>query len=228
MNLPVSTATSRVRIFFIEDDPAVMNLFSLFITRLPQFAYLGCAQTLGSAVLALESNKPELVFVDVNMPDGDGLDHIPRLRQAAPGARLALCTSKDDPAFVQRAIGLERVDLVHKHDVSTAERFLRVFETMKTQQRFVSPRLARVAEELRNSESFTKKLSDRELMLLPFFGRNLADSEIGRLVGIVPGTVRLHRQNVMGKLDLHTSAGLVAWCVENGFVERRDFLDLAR
>src|SRR5262245_56766478 len=103
--------SAPIRVFFVEDDPAVMTLFSLFITRLPQFAYLGCAQTLGSAVLALQCNAPELVFVDVNMPDGDGVDHLPQLRQAAPRARFALCTAKDDPAFMQRVIGLDRVDL---------------------------------------------------------------------------------------------------------------------
>jgi two-component system response regulator NreC len=224
MSSAASIGSARVRVFFIEDEVAVANLFALFLGRMPQFAYLGCAQTLESALSAVNGNAPELVFVDVNMPDGDGIEYLPKLRKAAPQARFVVCTSRDDPAFVERALRRERIDLIHKHDVSTAERFLKVWESMRTQEQFVSPRLARVGRSLQDSDSFVKKLSDRELMLLPLFGRNLADDEIGRIMGLSPSTIHAHRQHVMSKLDLHTAAALIVWCVANGFVERRDLL----
>lgn len=213
----------RSSVFLVEDDPMVGQLFENHLAKSRRFQLAGIGTTLVSSISAIELSRPDLVFLDINMPDGDGLNYLSRLRAASPASRFFVCTARDDEALVIRAMQSDLDGLIHKHDISTATSFLATLKAIASQDRYVSESMAKVIESLRDQHSFFKLLSNRELELLPYFGRDCPNIVIGKKLGISPETVHSHRQKILFKLNLHTSSALVAWCVRYGFVDRRSF-----
>lgn len=216
-------AGSRQSVFLVEDDLMVGQLFANHIARSRRFLLAGIGPTLVSSISAMEQSRPDLVLLDVNMPDGDGINFLPRFRTASPSSRFFVCTARNDEALVFRAMQSDLNGLIHKPDISTPESFIETLTVMVSHDRYISKGMAKAAEALRCHNSFSKLLSNRELELLPYFGRDYSDAVIGAKFSISPETVHSHRRKVMFKLDLHTASALVAWCVRYGFVDRRSF-----
>jgi len=172
--------------------------------------------TSGSQGWALcEAKRPDLVLMDVAMPDGDGLTLADRLITNFPGIRVIIMTGRVDPYTTWRA------DQIGVHGL--ADKSLKPTELAKVVQMvieggaYTSPAFQRVrAKQLAGAEAFHKLLTNRELAVLYALTGGLSDPEISQQLLISTATVACHRKNIRKKLGVHDDRGLIAYGLKWG------------
>ena len=177
---------------------------------------VGEAGSKRSAVEVIRSTRPEIVLLDLNLPDGSGFDIVEEVQAEQPRVRfLALSCHCTDYTLYQ----VEKADLhgfVDKNSQSVE--MLREALRMISQGRcyfspaFMEAKLAR----RRDPNSYVKVLSEREQEILRLIGMSLCDQEIADHLGISFKTVETHRGAILRKLGIANTPRLIRFAIEIG------------
>lgn len=103
-----------IKILIVEDDPAIAEIHHRFVQRLAGFEVLGVALTLFDAREQIDILRPDLVLLDVWLPDGEGFSLLRELRQAGAGLDVILLTAAREASALQEAMRLGVVDFILK------------------------------------------------------------------------------------------------------------------
>ncbi|HZZ57433.1 MAG TPA: response regulator transcription factor [Opitutaceae bacterium] len=169
------------------------------------------------AVAALARRPADLVVLDLQLPDCDGLELIAALR-SAPAAPAVLVLSSRCDAFT--VFQLERAEIAGFIDKGsqTVAMLGYALRAIAEGRRYFSPVFTRVRQDrLLNPRSFDKVLSDREQVVLACLGDCCSDRETAERLGISPQTAQKHRFNLMRKLNLDSMAAAIRFAQANGF-----------
>lgn len=206
-------------ILHIEDDPLWGDAVRLVVESLSSKADYRRASSRAEAWRLARERSPEIVLLDLRLPDGDGFSLAADLQAAGRPRILVLSARTDDVALwrVMREPGL--AGLVWKTG-ALREHLPAALAAMQLGHRYLPPDVQGAMRRLRTDpQAFFKILSDRELGLLPGLGRGLTDDELAAQSGVSALTVKSHRQHIMAKLGLHRTPDLIYWAIAHGFVE---------
>lgn len=176
----------------------------------------------GEAALALVRDvAPDVLVLDINMPERNGLDVARALRDEGNAVRVLILSMHDDPEYVLQAVRAGADGYVLK-DATPAELRDAVRAVHEGREHFT----ARVAtqlsvglrQEIEEAQLRTRldALTPRETEVLIMIAEGLTNREAGERLGISPRTIETHRERVMGKLRIRTVAGLTRFVVEHG------------
>jgi two-component system response regulator NreC len=181
-------------------------------------AVVGEAGDGAAAVAASRKHPPDLVILDVELPDIDGFDLMGDLLAIAPKARIIALSSHTDEFTLHRAMQCRVNGFVDKNE-QPLEVLRAAISTVMADKTYYSPVVERVKASLRaDPAAFTKLLSEHEQRLLTLMGRGLSNEEIGRLLELSAVTVKTHRRNIMGKLGFHSTPELIRYAIDKGFI----------
>lgn len=169
------------------------------------------------AVEIVTRTFPDLVLLDVHLPNLDGFGVVDAIRQAVPLIKILVLSSHCDDYTVFRAERAHVQGFVDKNtnSVETVKAAIRAISQGKT---YFSETFVRVkAARLKNPQSFDKLLTDRERIILSMIGEPLNDAEIAERLKISIETAEKHRFNILKKLGLTTTAELGRYAREHGF-----------
>jgi len=179
-----------IRIAIVDDHALVRaGLVRLLSAR---YDVIGEAADAASALALVRRASPDLLLLDLSLPDRDGLSAIPDLIAASPNTRILILTMYDEPEYAAAAVAAGACGLVSKS--ASAETLYAAIDAA------VKGTLER--------PSFG--LTEREQDVLSLLGEGKEDAEIAALLGISPRTVANHCARLMEKLGIHTRAGLIA------------------
>ncbi|MDP1578799.1 MAG: response regulator transcription factor [Candidatus Didemnitutus sp.] len=165
--------------------------------------------------------KPDLVLLDIDLPDCDGLDLADQITAALPRVRIVVLSARTDDYHLHRVFTRHFQGFVDKNDqpIDAIEDVLAAAERGNS---YFSPTVQRARVALReNPQTFSKLLSEREQELLRLFGQGQSNEEIASALGLAPMTVQNHRRNILGKLGLHSTPELIRYAAERGFARFR-------
>lgn len=210
-----------MKIVVIEDQAMVRGL----VVRACHEAYpceiIGEASDCRSGVDLCRQLVPDLVLLDLDLPDGDGLDFTGEIRRAAPSARIMVLSSHTDSYSLHRIYRAGVHGFVDKNE-QTPEVLCAAMRQIMAGGAFFSEVVERNNAQLRaDPKAFTKVLTEREQDLLRHFGQGLTNEQIAARVGLNAFTVRNHRRNIMGKLGIHSTPELIHYAIEKGFTRIR-------
>jgi DNA-binding NarL/FixJ family response regulator len=165
---------------------------------------------------AIREHKPDLVLLDISLPDGDGLELARIIIEEMPRVKVLAISSHHDPwtmLQVQR-IGIHGfVDKTDQRPEVLTEAIHavlggRVYYTSVVNQSSATIR--------RDPKSFIRVLSDYETRILSMIGESKSDEEIAVVLSISPATVQSRRRDIMKKLDIHSTPKLIHYAIVNG------------
>lgn len=210
------------RIAILDDDPAIREHFTEIVTSCPEYDLCGSAPTIARARDLVVRKSPDLVLVDVGLPDGSGIDFIPFVKQQCK-AKVLMVTSFGDRETVVNAINAGADGYLLKD--STPENILDGIAATLDGGAPISPSAAiYLLERLKGKGLLTAPidnpdagpLTPREVELLELFAKGQSYKEAARGLGISPLTVGNHVKSIYRKLAVHSRGEAVYEAVKSG------------
>jgi DNA-binding NarL/FixJ family response regulator len=209
------------RVLLVDDHALVRAGIRSLLEKSPDVEVVGEARTGREALELVKAALPNLVLMDIAMPDLGGLETLARLVKNFPGVKVVILSGHANEEYVIRALRSGASGYMLK-DAATVELEL-VIKSVAQGQTYLSPSisrtviesyLARVGDETGPLEQLTAR--QREILQLIAEGKNT--KEIAHLLEVSVKTVEAHRLQLMARLDIHDVAGLVRYAIRSGLV----------
>lgn len=213
-----------LNILVIEDHALMRDLLIKACESAMQGAAVAGARLAALGLEACRLTQPDIIILDLALPDRDGLDLLDDLLAASRNSKVIGITGYTDEYTLHRAMHSKLHGFVDKNE-QTVEALAEAIRSVLKGQRYLPPAVHAMNLSLRNNPaSFDKILSSREQSLLGLFGRGLTNGQVAAEVGLSELTVRNHRCRLMAKLNFRTSPELIRYALEKGFTRPRSAL----
>ena len=207
MNDPQAT---RISVFIVDDHPMIRAGLVGMITGESDFLCVGEAGHGADAVRMIPALQPDVVLMDLLMPQMDGIEAITRLRPLLPSTRFVILTSLTEPGEVQRALQAGASGYLTK--TASAQELVNVIRAAHGGRRVLSPEATEALIAASQSGQPGADLTQRERELLALMARGLTNQDIAEQLRIALPTVKFHITNILSKLGVgnRTEAVLLA------------------
>ena len=207
----------------IVDDHAILRagLISLLSDE-PEMEVIGEAGDEQSAVSLTVEKKPDVVLMDISMPDAGGIDATRRIKELAPEVRILMLTFHEDKSLMQEAIRAGAMGYILKRALKSE--LVNAIHTVMRGDLYLHPAMARllIQENPPAPPSETKyspePLTPREIEILRFIAHGYTNNQIADLLHISVRTVEYHRGNLTAKLNLRSRVELMRYAEEKGLI----------
>jgi len=206
------TTTTPIRVLCADDHPLVRKGIASILANESDVLLVGEAGSGQEAVELFRKLQPDVVLMDLRMPGMSGIEATRIIRAEAPETKIIALTSYDGDQDIYRAIEAGVRGYILKEMVHTE--VLRAIRTVHAGKRLMP---AEVAERL--SEYFPQMaLTPREIEVLRFVAKGMANKEIAHELGTASGTIKMHIQNILAKLDASDRTHAVTIALERGIL----------
>ena len=204
-----------MRVLIVDDHSLVRAGIALLIGGQDDMEPVGQAGTAAEAIRLASELSPDIILLDVTMPGGGGLESLPALATAAPGAKVLMLSMHQDPNYVRAALGAGASGYVLKD--AAYEELVDAIRKVADGQAYVAPALgAKLAIDVKQDDD--DELSEREREVLGLLARGYTNQEIASRLFVSVRTVESHRAHILVKLRLSTRADLVNYALETGLL----------
>jgi two-component system response regulator NreC len=210
------TAEQTLRILLVDDHAVVRAGLRVLLDETPGFEVCGEAGTAKDAVELVEIRRPDVVVLDIGLPDADGLDIIETLRAKGRGSRILILSMHDEPARVEQAF-LSGADGYLIKDAAEGE-LVAAIEAMHRGERYLYPPLGAAMIKASMAPP-ADPLTDREREIVRLLALGHTNAEIAQQVHLSVRTVETHRAHSMAKLRLSSRSELVRWALNRGLLD---------
>jgi two-component system response regulator NreC len=210
-----------VRVLIVDDHAVVRAGLRLLIDAEDDLEAVGEAGNARDAVFQARALKPDVVLMDVVMPDQSGLDVVPTILHERPETKVLVLSMQDDPQYVRQAFAAGAKGYVLKEAADTE--VVSAIREVANGGSYVHPTLgarlvAAESAEARRAEE--DPLSDREREVLRLLALGHTNQEISTQLFISVRTAETHRAHIMQKLRLSSRAELVRYALDQGVLEQ--------
>lgn len=214
------------RILLADDHAVLRSGLRLLIDSQPHLNVVGEAGSGTEALAKATELQPDLILLDLNMPDMDGLAVLPSLKTASPQSLILVLTMHDDVSYLQEALRAGAAGYVLKKAVDS-ELLMAIQTIMRGETYIHSAMTQKLLQKIETAESEGIKggsdpwqtLSDRERDVLRLVALGYTNAEIAGELFLSVKTVETYRARGMEKLNLQTRAQLVKAALERGLLE---------
>jgi DNA-binding NarL/FixJ family response regulator len=213
----------RTRVLLADDHPLVRAGVRRVLEAEAGLEMVGEAGSGAETLKALRTLQPDVLLLDLNMPDGDGFSVLREARSVAPDSHIIVLTMHAQPEYITRAVR-EGANGYLLKDLAVQD-LLAAIEAVTGGGSFFSERAQRaLANSLRTGDDDRPlaRLTGRERDVLIGVARGLTTKEIAAQQNISARTVESHRANLMRKLDLRSVALLTQFAIREGLIEPPD------
>jgi two-component system NarL family response regulator len=208
------TTASRIGILIVEDHLVARFGLRTLLEQQKDMQVVGEAKHGGEALVRFRETRPDLVVMDLRMPEGSGIQAITAIRREAPDAHILVLSSYDTDDEIRGALHAGATGYIMKE--AEAEELLHAIHVVHEGGRYLPPRLAAqlaVAQEAAG-------LSARHREILWMMSKGLSNREIARLTSLTAGSVRIYVSRILTKLGAANRAEAVATALERGILRK--------
>ena len=204
-----------IRLLVADDHPVVRDGLRAMLATQPDMELVGEAATGTQAVAQARALRPDVVLMDLQMPDLDGPAAIAALREQAPEVRVLVLTTFGTDADITRAVEAGATGYLLKD--APREQLFGAIRAAARGESVLSPSVAtRVLGRMRAPAE--EALSPRELEILQAVARGLSNKEVGRRLYVSEATVKTHLLRIFGKLGVDDRTAAVTVALERGII----------
>ena len=215
---PRTSSTTKSKVFLVEDHPVTRDGLAQLINYQEDLCMCGSAGTAAKALSGIETSQPDLVIMDVSLPDGHGIELVKDLKALYPELRILMLSMHDEALYAERALRAGAGGYIMKQEstntvLAAARQILRgkTYLSPKLQERVLQRFAAGIASP---TTSEIERLTDRELEIFELIGRGRGTREIAQHLRLSVSTVETHRAHLKEKFELDSSTELTRRAVE--------------
>lgn len=205
-----------VKVLLVDNHPLVLDGLKAILETYEHIAVVGAASLARTALEIAKSTRPDVVLMDINMPELNGLDAIELFKEQAPSTRLLMLSMHDSREYISTSVMYGASGYILK-DVSTDE-IVEAIDTVAAGGTYFSSGVSDVLLERTGKENKGKTLTTREQAILLLIAAGKSNKDVASTLDISARTVETHRKNIKKKLGIATTAGLTRYAIENGLI----------
>ena len=223
-----SASATPIRILVVDDHTLFRRGLTALLARNPQLTVVGDAADAGEALRRAQELQPDVILLDNHLPGVNGVDALPGLREAAPGARVLMLTVSEDEQDLAAALRAGASGYLLK--TIEGDALVDAIARAMSGEAVVAPEMTgKLVSAYRDASATPRdaaqtalsplaQLSPREQDILRAIARGASNKEIGRELGIAETTVKIHVQHVLRKLDVGSRVQAAVIASEHGLV----------
>jgi two-component system response regulator NreC len=218
----------EIHLMLVDDHEVVRTGLKTYLETQPGLKVIAEASSGEAALLLAPEACPDVIVMDITMPNMDGLEATRRLMKVCPQIKILALTVHEDKQYLFEMLAAGAYGYVTKQ--AAAEELVEAIHTVANGGVYLQPALARwLLEDYRRlllkephedqgTQRMLDVLSDRERQVLELVADGLTSSQIGKQLGISHRTVARHRERIMAKLNLHSATELVKFAIQTGLI----------
>lgn len=210
-----------INILIADDHDIIREGIKSVLSGRPEYKICAEAGNGEEAIELAEKFKPDVLLMDVSMPKLSGLDALPRIKKVSPDTKIIMITVHKMGAYVLKAIRSGVAGYINKENV--AEELIAALSRVTRGQTYLGASISDYIAEVVGSSSkeelsYKNILSGRELDILRLVGEGKTAKEIAGTLSLSRRTVENYKNNILKKLNLHRSADLVKYALEQKII----------
>ena len=215
----------KTKLLLVDDHAVVRSGLRMLLDGQADVEIVGEAGTASEAINAVSSLKPDVVLMDIGLPDMSGIDATREIKNLWPGVAVVALTIHEDQEYFFNMLEAGASGYVPKR--AAPEELLTAIQVAASGEVYLYPSLAKllVKDYLLHeptADSVNKavnNLTPREQEVLTLLADGDSNAEIADKLSISPKTVSRHRENIMQKLNLHSRTELVKYAIRKGIIQ---------
>jgi DNA-binding NarL/FixJ family response regulator len=213
----------KIRILLADDHTVVRRGLRLLLEGQPEFSVVAEASDGKQAVDAAEVSRPDVVVLDVAMPNLNGIEAAQRILASNPAVAIVVLSMHSDEGYVLRALKAGAKGYLLK-DAAEGD-LIEAIKTVTRGKTFFSSEITKMLAEdyvreirARGSEDSYELLTPREREILQLLAEGKSNKDIAGMLNLSLYTVETHRRNLQDKLNIHSFAELILYAVRKGVI----------
>ncbi len=204
-----------VRVLIVDDHPMVAEGIQSILESYDDLVVAGSCKSARDAIDGLDAFNPDVILMDLNMPDMSGLTATEIVLERRPGTRILVLSMHDSPEYISSALSHGAMGYILK-DVPTDEIKQAIDAVMAGQQYLCTGARGSLAPDKRDGR---EALTGREQTILLQLAQGRSNKEVATALDISVRTVETHRKNIKRKLGISSTAGLTRYALEHGVLQ---------
>lgn len=216
---------SQIRVLIVDDHQLMIEGLRSLLECEEDILFAGGANSMAETLSFLENHEVDVILMDINMPNGSGIETTEKVKQRYPAVKVIALTMHDDISIITRMIQAGASGFVlkrtHMNEVVEAIRIVYnkgKYLSINTQQ-IVMDNLGSPAESTDAREENKPTLSAREIEVLNLVAKEYSNEQIAAKLFISERTVEAHRRNIFIKTKTKTIVGLMKYAIGKGLIE---------
>jgi DNA-binding NarL/FixJ family response regulator len=203
-----------IRLVLAEDHTIVRWAIREALTTAEDLEVVGEAGTAAETLDVIKRVKPDVLILDLSLPDRSGIDVLNEMRQMDNAPLVVVLTWHTEPSYAARAISAGAHGYVHKG--GEPKELLDAIRAVARGERVVPPMVEQMLAS--GDGDPTRALTARELQVMEMLARGMTNREIAEHLGISGKTVDTHRGHVLKKLGVRNNSELTTFAVKHGYI----------
>ena len=228
----------KITVYLVDDHVILREGLKLILNSLSYLEIIGEESDGAKAYQEIDQIKPNLLILDISIPSLSGIEIARKIRKYHPTIKIIILSRHDNEEYIQQMIKYGIHGYVLKDDAGND--LLRAVDAVLKNETYLSPRITKhLVKEI--SQKFAKAskkktntkaepettetsrafsiLSNREREILKLIAEGKSNTEVAESLWISPSTAKVHRANIMKKLNIHKVTDLVKYAIKSGIVE---------
>jgi DNA-binding NarL/FixJ family response regulator len=203
-----------IKVFIIDDHYMIVEGIRSLLQNENSIEWMGHAMNAASGLAFLQQQQPDVLLMDINLPDISGIDLCKEVKTKYPAIHIVGLSSFNQQSFIQKMIDNGASGYVLKN--ATREELIEAIDVVLSGQKFLSHEAATTI--LKNEDSKIPILTRREKEVLMLIAEGLTNHEIGEKLFISTTTVDTHRKNLLAKFEAKNTATLIRMAAQFKFI----------
>ncbi|HHX74020.1 MAG TPA: response regulator transcription factor [Firmicutes bacterium] len=214
----------KLRILLVDDHPVIRKGLQMIIHSQPGMEVVGEAGSVSEALTIAGEKQPDLIILDLSLPDSSGIHFLRKIRKENPAVRILVLTIHADEDYLQEVMreganGYLLKNVADEELISAIKAVMReeiILDpgmTKKLLQRYL------LSEKNEEKEKRAEKLSRRQKQILSLIARGYTDKQISEAIHVSVKTVESHKARIKEKLNITQRSELVRYALEHGLIK---------
>ena len=212
-----------IRLMLVDDHQVVRSGLRMLLASESDIDIIGEAGTAEEAIASVLDFKPDVVLMDIGLPDKSGIEATKEIKAKLPDVAVVALTIHEDAEYFFKMLDAGASGYVPKR--AAPEELVSAIQSAANGEVYLYPSMAKLlvrdylAGEGDDKEKQQDGLTEREHEVLILLAEGATNDEIGKKLVISPKTVARHRENIMHKLNLHSRTELVRYAIRKGIIK---------
>lgn len=216
---------TKIKIHLADDHQVLIDGMLAVLKTQPDYEVVGFSLNGENLVERVAQNDAHILIMDINMPEKDGIQVLREFNEKGFTCKVIILSSYDDPKLIKEVIKLGASGYLTKQ--CAGENIMDAINSVVLGQQYFSAAIKdkifdtftdNNQEKVLNDEQIISSITDRELEILNYICEERSGKDIGEILKISPNTVETHRKNLMKKINVKSTVGLVLFATKHNLV----------